>query len=364
MPRREQSRLADALPDLVSAILGKLASLGALAFVVALLYFAYALFAGYVAAYPQYAWAFRVKIAGNLQVASYLLVAATFCVLAYALIHFWEHEELPAYLLLGGILFYFAPPFLLAEFVRGPLHTNRAATIIHGALTNAGQLLLVAAALRIVPLLLHHARTALVGFGQDSAVRQAAKKQPGLIHPFSPCWKLPFCRRYIRDHCPRHKERKTCWRTKRGCMCDDDIVTMALMGGAGTSTAARERLMLEYLPGGGGRGVVGKRLKCQNCFIFLEHQRIKHRYAAPASLPALAVVFWLIRGSVESGYQSACAWATRGVQSVALGQVNTGVIWETFTSPAVKWLILLCVALFVVTYFMRFLEFLFFKLKV
>ena len=51
----------------------------------------------------------------------------------------------------------------------------------------------------------------------------------------------------------------------------------ALMGGETTSSGAREKLILEFLPGAGGQSLVRKRLSCKNCFIFLEHQRVKHR---------------------------------------------------------------------------------------
>lgn len=368
MSRREQSRLTDALPDLVSSILGKVASLAGFALAVVLIYFLYALFSGYVAAYPQLyhrAPAQAAKIVGNLHAASIILVIAAVAMLLYTLLHLWEFNQLAPILALVGLALYFGPPFALAQVLGNSMQGNAAAMTILVALARVGQMLLLAAAAHGVPALLKQLRTGFTGLGADSATRRAARKQPGMIHPFSPCWRLPYCRPYIRDRCPRYQERKTCWRRKIGCLCDDDIMAAALMGGEGTAAGARDKLILEFLPGaGGGRSTVGKRIKCKNCFIFLEHQRIKHRFVAPLSVPLVVGAFWYFQGQIEQAYASFCQWAARGVQAVAFGQVNTGVLQETFTNPLVKWLILACFGVYALTYVLRFWEYLFFKLKI
>lgn len=369
MSRREQSRLVDALPDLVSAILGKVASLAGFALVVILVYFLYALFSGYVAAYPKLvhqAPAQAAKIVGNLQVASMILVAAAVFVVAYTLLYLWEFDKLAPILALIGVALHFGSPFGLAQVLGPAMHGNAAATLLLGTLTRVGQVLLWAAAIHGIPTLLKQLHTGLAGYGVDSVTRRAARKQAGIVHPFSPCWQLPYCRPFIRDRCPRYRERTTCWRKKRGCLCDDDIITAALMGGEKTAAGAKERQILEYLPGagGGGRSTIGKRLKCKNCFIFLEHQRIKHRYVAPLSVPLVVGAFWFFQETIEQTYASFCQWAARGVQAVAFGQVNTGVLHETFTNPLVKWLFLACIGVYALTYVLRFWEYLFFKLKI
>jgi hypothetical protein len=41
------------------------------------------------------------------------------------------------------------------------------------------------------------------------------------------CWEGPYCREFIRVHCPIFVARQACWRVKRGCYCEEDIVVQA-----------------------------------------------------------------------------------------------------------------------------------------
>ena len=105
----------------------------------------------------------------------------------------------------------------------------------------------------------------------------------------------------------------------------------------------------------GGRSTIGKRLKCKNCFIFLEHQEDQAPLCGAAVGTLVVGAFWFFQETIEQTYASFCQWAARGVQAVAFGQVNTGVLHETFTNPLVKWLFLACIGVYALTYVLRFL---------
>ncbi|MBI3946884.1 MAG: hypothetical protein HY321_13255 [Armatimonadetes bacterium] len=363
MPRRNETRLVDALPNVVSGLVDRIASLAGIALAATFLYFIYALFSGVVRSYPELAYAQRLRILHNLQIASIIFMVSAILVLVYVIVHLWEQDDLAAGMAAVGALLYFGTPFGMSQAL-GPLFFNNAAHTIALALTNVGIVVLAAAVVRGIPVLIQQTSGGLKGYGDESATRrEAAKHRTGIVHPLSPCWALPYCKPFFRDNCIRHKERKTCWRKKNGCMCDDNIMMAMLLRGGGTSAASRERAMLDFLPGAGARGTAGKRLKCGNCFIYLEHQRLKHRYTAPLALPALIAVGWLLLPTVERAYVQFGRWATQVVASVALTQVDTRVLMGTFTNPTVKWLMLFCAGVYALTYVQRLLEYVFFKLK-
>lgn len=368
MSRRGESRLADAIPDLVSSFLDKLAVVAGLALVATFAYLAYALFSASVQGFADVpTHEERARILGNLGAASNVFLLAGLTVIIYTMLRVWEHAQLALGLAVGGAALFFGAPLLVVQALGVNMPGNAAALVIQGAFTSMGQILLVAAVVRGVPALFEQLRSGFQGVGEESATRRAAKRQmPGLVHPLSPCWNLPYCRPYIRDKCIRYRERKTCWRKQAGCMCDDDIMAAALMGAEGSSAAGREKLMLEFLPGAGGRKPAGtkRRITCKNCFIYLEHQRLKHKFVAPMAIPLVLGLFYLCYNSIDATYRSMGMWVTNAAQRVALDKFDPTILERTFTSPIVEWLILACIGIYTLTYLLRLLEYLFFKLKI
>lgn len=41
------------------------------------------------------------------------------------------------------------------------------------------------------------------------------------------CWEGPYCRDFVRVHCPIFIKRQACWRVKQGCYCEEEIVSAA-----------------------------------------------------------------------------------------------------------------------------------------
>lgn len=364
MSRRNEFRLYDALPNAVSGFIERAALLAGIVLGATLLYFAYALLTGVASNYPSLAYVQRVKVIHNLHIASVLFTASAVVVLVYGVLYMWEQRDLAASLAVIGALLYFGTPFALSQVV-GPFFFNAAVNTIQSALTNVGVVVLAAAVGRAIPLLIQQITGGVKGYGEESVIRRtAAKQRARMVHPLSPCWALPYCNSFFREHCIRYRERKTCWRTKNGCLCNDEIMRDLLLRSGGTPGTSKERATLDFLPGGGSRTTLGKRLKCTNCFIYLEHQRLKHRWAAPLAVLGLVIAGWLVLPTLESAYLQFGRWATHIVASVALTEVDTGSLMGTFTNPVVKWLIFFCLGVYALTSIQHFLEYLFFKLKV
>ena len=45
---------------------------------------------------------------------------------------------------------------------------------------------------------------------------------------YGACWDMAYCRGFVRDVCPAFKARKSCWRIKVGCYCDEQTILLAM----------------------------------------------------------------------------------------------------------------------------------------
>jgi hypothetical protein len=54
-----------------------------------------------------------------------------------------------------------------------------------------------------------------------------AEAKPIRTSLFAKCWEGPYCREFVRVHCPIFIKRAACWREKSGCYCEEEIVSQA-----------------------------------------------------------------------------------------------------------------------------------------
>jgi hypothetical protein len=109
---------------------------------------------------------------------------------------------------------------------------------------------------------------------------------------FSPCWSLPFCREVIRVQCPAFLARTKCWKFGRGCYCDEEMIGRIIRGESLEKIKAPTRMSSQKPP-------------CGRCHIFLEHQGLKYKMAAPMAVPATAAIMfgiWPIFSSVFTAF--------------------------------------------------------------
>ena len=119
-----------------------------------------------------------------------------------------------------------------------------------------------------------------VGRGQhlDVAQQRVARE----ANMFSPCWSLPFCREVIRKQCPAYLARKTCWKFKRGCYCDDEMIGRIIRGDSIEKIKAPTRMSQLRKP------------PCGRCYIYLEHQTHKFKMMSPLAVPLTIILMFFI----------------------------------------------------------------------
>lgn len=210
------------------------------------------------------------------------------------------------------------------------------------------------------------------------------------------CWSLPFCRENVRARCPIFLRRRgPCWRTKRGCMCDESIV-LAASGGDWKKSVAQAQDQIDNSPAGKIRARVAaeptprvaaqnlstafKRERCRQCVIYNYHQEQKYKALVFLAFVGVAAAFYfysdLLITWVSWGYhhldqvaqtyrfdpQAAPQHTTSG--KTLPSQEPSMVSAAADLSLPVSWVVLIIVTMILLSKVLQAIEYACFKLKI
>lgn len=230
-----------------------------------------------------------------------------------------------------------------------------------------------------------------VTYGKDA--KQEAQES-STIGAFAKCWQLPFCRENLRKKCPIYHARTKCWKERVGCMCEENVIRLAMggeeeqkpvdmtkdtgfvpIGDLITKSEKEERKAIPTRPGPRGVRIptnphlteAQKKTRCHNCIIFNEHQRQKYQLLSPiVTLAVPALVFWqfeALRGLIGSTLD----FIDRVVGRLTFNSANAGaseIHRQIAGNLPVETLLLVCLTLVMMTWALRLLEYCMFKLRV
>lgn len=270
---------------------------------------------------------------------------------------FWEEEVMVAINLAVAGALYFASAWV-PLIVSGPssgtvayktgIDTIQSAGGVYGAL--AILILVGDIAIRVKQRATQGTKADQLKYGKG--IREERKHENVFM---GKCWQLPFCREFVRKGCPIYHSKRTCWRELVGCMCEESVIQAAM----DNKPVSKEALMNgSAIPRNTKLTVSAKRERCKNCVIYNEHQKHKYRLALPLIIVAY-VGFWLLfRDNLAQGVNGMLGTAGKTVSQVtagAVGQVNTGEVFVQF--------LVICILLVGLSYTLKMLEFVVFKLK-
>lgn len=146
----------------------------------------------------------------------------------------------------------------------------------------------------------------------DRAGKPEPEKKKGVKPPlWAKCWDLSYCHETLREVCPAYKERKSCWRIKKGCNCDEamiDRLVQARTSGKGVSAeqqrTARAYVRDELMEPRRPRSTT-QLIPCSKCPIYAEHQRQKFHIANPVLIVAAFALFYFMAPIYTTGFKSA-----------------------------------------------------------
>ncbi|GEM_PF-5112260 len=325
-----------------------------IAFIGSVAYMLYAIYGGHLAG-PVGA-----KAVGNLQLMGQIMAVSGFIGTICVVIVTYEEIAVAVVAGLIGIGLVLGFPLMVAGQVSS--QSGQAAGIITNWSAITGQAMVLIVGIRILVEIATYVREAPArrarlqeeqGFGKP----KRATGRP--LYRMSHCWEMPFCHEAIKEMCPAFKNRKNCWRMRQGCNCDPYLIESLLKRGASLtslpeqgSSYTRSDLQL----GANQSGAVRTR-ECRYCPIFNEHQREKFNLLNPIVIAGTIVGLIAAYPIMRALYARFIAFLARLAERLVLGETVAVADWiERFDSPAVWTFFYIIVALLVLSYVLKFLE--------
>jgi hypothetical protein len=269
---------------------------------------------------------------------------------------FWGEEILSALLLIISAALFFAPLYM-PSFLSNS--SDELVGKAMGALQNGGAVLGGISLLVLVADLVVRARDRAKKGAKADQLKygKGVKEEAGTQNVFmGKCWQLPFCRKFVREKCPIYHSKRTCWKELVGCMCEEQVIRNAMEG----KPVSKEALLSgSAIPRNNRLTVEQKRERCKNCIIYNEHQRHKYKLYMPIAVGGTILIYLIGRSALIPLTEGVVQTINTVVQRGSLGVIKSQAPPPIFTE------MLLAVFFLVgLTYLMKGIEFLVFKLKV
>ena len=233
---------------------------------------------------------------------------------------FWGEEIGPIILLVVSAILFFAPtwgPMIVGE-TQGDVITQA-----FGAITTAGTIMGGVAVLSLVIDVVGKARQRVkIGVKADQMkYGKGVQEEKDRRNVFlGKCWQLPYCRKFVRERCPIYHARRTCWRERVGCMCEEEVIRKAMEN---KPISKDQVLDGSNIPRNHKLNEKQKAERCRNCIIYNEHQRHKYKALVPAVVLAFALVYLGGHTVLIGGMAHILALVDKGVRGTIMDKNRT-----------------------------------------
>lgn len=277
---------------------------------------------------------------------------------------FWGEETLGAILLMGAAVFYFAPLFIpsitgAGSGVLSPVAQKALATIQGGGIAFG----LLAVCILISDILMRVRMRSQQGTKADFLkYGKGVREERDIQNVFmGKCWQLPFCRKFVRERCPIYHAKRTCWRERVGCMCEEEVIANAMSNKAIPKDAVAAA---KFIPINNKLTAEAKAQRCKQCVIYNEHQKHKYRMAVPVILAFYALIVTVAFGPIMVGINSLIDRGNKIVNVATYNVPSQGKEIVADTPLYFQIVLLFCLVTVCLTYTLRLAEYLIFKAKV
>ncbi len=184
------------------------------------------------------------------------------------------------------------------------------------------------------------------------------------------CWQLPYCRKFVRERCPIYHAKRTCWKERVGCMCEESVIKNAMDG----KTISTDMVAAaKFIPKNTKLTPNQKAERCRQCIIYNEHQKHKYKLALPVTALTIAGIYIGLREPLGSLIKSALISTDKVIKDVSMTGTTTEMIGASKNSAQATSIdgvipyheiILFVGAMVLLAYAIKVLEYLFFRAKV
>lgn len=232
-----------------------------------------------------------------------------------------------------------------------------------GAVQNAGTLFLVLATLVIVGQIVvslrermaHGMKADQLKHGKNIKLEKDAKNVL-----MGSCWQLPYCRKFVREKCPIFHSKRTCWREKVGCMCEEEVIRGAMENRLIPKDALAASKMIPY---NNRITMQQKQERCKQCVIYNEHQKHKYKVSVPVIVVGTILVYIGLHGALIATLKGVFSRVDTILSSISVsGQTN---ISQQISGAAIPFheVFLAAIMLSAMAYLLKTAEYIFFKIK-
>lgn len=299
----------------------------------------------------------------NLDTFSTVAMAGSVAIALGACFLFWEEEILGALLFMAGAALFLSS--LYVPMIFGSTQKNAVTERAFEILRNCGLIFGTIALVVIVIDLIRRVRERVQEGSKAEQLKygKGVKEERDIRNVFmGKCWQLPFCRKFVREKCPIYHARRTCWKERVGCMCEESVIQNAMAGKVIPSDLVAAA---KYIPRNNKLTDEMKKERCRVCVIYNEHQKHKYKLALPVVILSLVSIYAIGRGALV-GWLSGAIGAVDKVLSTATYNEKGGSLQQQAHDSVLPFheILLVCLLVIIFAYLMRFLEYLFFKAKV
>ncbi|MBP6964161.1 MAG: hypothetical protein KBC96_07135 [Armatimonadetes bacterium] len=372
MRRRQPDRVRPLrIPESVYTLVERLFEWGGAAFIIGVAYVGWGLFTGRMDSAMHLPPEERFKIAQNVLFACKIIGYGGLACLIGAAARFWHEETVGYVFLIAGAALYWGVAALVGPSVQGM--RQEAGRLAVFALAQIQTLGFAALALA-VPFILADFWARLSG-----ARRFRAKVKPSKSaaqEPVAPsrsclfCWQMPYCRDYLRKVCTAYETKKTCWRIKSGCYCDENMILKVLQKSKTSKIPGFDQKFSKPDVGAvKNLTPAQKRERCRQCFLYMEHQKWKYKLLSPLAFPAVIGLIWYFLEPMKALLGRAIAFTDQFAGVVSFGPSPEQVAkypWLNVqeSSGVVEWIFIICIGFIAVSYLLRLIEYAVFDLKI
>jgi hypothetical protein len=356
--------------DYVAAYAANVAWVCLVLFAISLGYIIYAVYGGYLSKQVDQRIINNIVLMGKV-----LTGSAVLGTIAFAIATIGEVAYVVAAALIGLGLIFGTPFLILSKLQQGS--SPEVATAIGLWTRNAGIGMCVVAGLRLLYQVIETIRSAPARRAalEDEEERLGPKRVKRAKTIYAMCWGLPYCHDTIREVCPAFKERKTCWKFGKGCNCDPTMVESLIRAGAARvgkgqdKTSARTQMtqdayLREALGAGKPGAATGRAIECAKCPIYGEHQRQKFTIVNPIAIILTVGLMVAAYSPLREAYQVAITGLATAASRLAFENADVKQWIEWLNVPTVQVFFFAIVALFLLAYVLRIVEWAIFVKKI
>jgi len=276
----------------------------------------------------------------------------------------WGEEILgPLLLIVWGALF-FSPMYLPSMF--GNATPTASSDAVLGAIQRSGIPVGVVGMLALVFDFVTRARIRIREGAKADQMKygKGLKEEKDVRNVFlGKCWQLPYCRKFVRERCPIYHARRTCWKERVGCMCEESVIRNAM---AGKLVPEDPAAAAKLIPLNHKLTLDQKKERCRQCTIFNEHQKHKYKLAMPTAIGGMVVVYVAFHEPMSNGVKGAITGIDKFYGKAINRKDDSGDISKSGLGTgeiAFHELILVALLIVALAYVIRFVEYMFFRAK-